>query len=77
MIDVSDIGAFLGLDVGNGEHHATAVTPAGEKAQVTEPVADAVGFAALPSFARRRADVLFAMLRNGTLYDPPPAPLVT
>lgn len=32
MIDVSEIGAFLGLDVGKGEHHATAVTPAGEKA---------------------------------------------
>ncbi|MEY9969267.1 transposase [Streptacidiphilus sp. MAP12-16] len=32
MIDTSDIGAFLGLDVGKGEHHATAVTPAGKKA---------------------------------------------
>lgn len=32
VIDVSDIGAFLGLDVGKGEHHATAVTPAGKKA---------------------------------------------
>ncbi|MFF3350533.1 transposase, partial [Streptomyces sp. NPDC002779] len=32
MIDVSEIGAFLGLDVGKGEHHATAVTPAGKKA---------------------------------------------
>ncbi|MGW6961878.1 IS110 family transposase [Streptomyces chartreusis] len=32
MIDTSDIGAFLGLDVGKGEHHATAVTPTGKKA---------------------------------------------
>ncbi|MET9419057.1 IS110 family transposase, partial [Streptomyces klenkii] len=32
MIDVSEIGAFLGLDVGKGEHHATAVTPTGKKA---------------------------------------------
>lgn len=32
MIDTSDIGVFLGLDVGKGEHHATAVTPAGKKA---------------------------------------------
>lgn len=32
VIDVSDIGAFLGLDVGKGEHHATAVTPVGKKA---------------------------------------------
>jgi hypothetical protein len=32
VIDVSDIGAFLGLDVGKGEHHATALTPAGKKA---------------------------------------------
>ncbi|MFC8868029.1 IS110 family transposase [Streptomyces sp. NPDC057148] len=32
VIDISDIGAFLGLDVGKGEHHATAVTPAGKKA---------------------------------------------
>ncbi|MFF8103285.1 IS110 family transposase [Streptomyces sp. NPDC016640] len=32
MIDVSDIGVFLALDVGKGEHHATAVTPAGKKA---------------------------------------------
>ncbi|MFB7601227.1 IS110 family transposase [Streptomyces sp. NPDC056160] len=28
----SGIGAFLGLDVGKGEHHATALTPAGKKA---------------------------------------------
>lgn len=26
VIDVSEIGAFLGLDVGKGEHHATTVT---------------------------------------------------
>jgi hypothetical protein len=32
VIDVSDIGVYLGLDVGKGEHHATAVTPAGKKA---------------------------------------------
>ncbi|MEU7965624.1 IS110 family transposase [Streptomyces sp. NPDC049097] len=32
MIDTSDIGAFLGLNVGKGEHHATALTPAGKKA---------------------------------------------
>ncbi|MFE5550275.1 transposase, partial [Streptomyces sp. NPDC056534] len=31
-MDTSDIDAFLGLDVGKGEHHATAVTPAGKKA---------------------------------------------
>ncbi|MFE4667716.1 IS110 family transposase [Streptomyces sp. NPDC056716] len=31
-MDISGIGAFLGLDVGKGEHHATAVTPAGKKA---------------------------------------------
>ncbi len=32
MIDTSEIGAFLGLDVGKGEQHATAVTPTGKKA---------------------------------------------
>jgi transposase len=32
VIDTSDIGVFLGLDVGKGEHHATAVTPGGKKA---------------------------------------------
>ncbi|MFE2953642.1 transposase, partial [Embleya sp. NPDC059267] len=32
MIETGDIGVFLGLDVGRGEHHATAVTPAGTKA---------------------------------------------
>lgn len=32
MIDTGDIDVFLGLDVGKGEHHATAVTPAGKKA---------------------------------------------
>lgn len=32
VIDTSDVGVFLGLDVGKGEHHATAVTPAGKKA---------------------------------------------
>lgn len=32
MIDTSDIGAFLGLHVGKGEHHGTALTPAGTKA---------------------------------------------
>ncbi|MET8330070.1 hypothetical protein [Streptomyces sp. NPDC005181] len=26
MIHTSDIDVFLGLDVGKGEHHATAVT---------------------------------------------------
>ncbi|MFF4245620.1 hypothetical protein ACFYY2_14250 [Streptomyces sp. NPDC001822] len=31
MIDISGIGAIPGLDVGMGEHHATAVTPAGKK----------------------------------------------
>ncbi|MGW4359594.1 IS110 family transposase [Streptomyces californicus] len=31
MIDTGDIDVFLGLDVGKGEHHATAVTPAGKK----------------------------------------------
>lgn len=32
MIDTGDIDVYLGLDVGKGEHHATAVTPAGKKA---------------------------------------------
>ncbi len=32
MIDTGDIDVFLGLDVGKGEHHATAITPAGKKA---------------------------------------------
>ncbi|MET9820532.1 IS110 family transposase [Streptomyces sp. NPDC006349] len=32
MIDISNIDLFLGLDVGKGEHHATAVTPVGKKA---------------------------------------------
>ncbi|MFF5976957.1 IS110 family transposase [Streptomyces sp. NPDC012769] len=32
MIDTGDIDVFLSLDVGKGEHHATAVTPAGKKA---------------------------------------------
>ncbi|GAA1375595.1 hypothetical protein GCM10009612_72600 [Streptomyces beijiangensis] len=31
MIDTSDIDLYLGLDVGKGEHHATALTPAGKK----------------------------------------------
>ncbi|GAB1340028.1 hypothetical protein ACE1SV_66180 [Streptomyces sp. E-15] len=30
VIDTGDIDVFLGLDVGKGEHHATAVTPAGK-----------------------------------------------
>ncbi|MFE8975864.1 IS110 family transposase [Streptomyces cyaneofuscatus] len=32
MIETGGIDVFLGLDVGKGEHHATAVTPAGKKA---------------------------------------------
>ncbi|GAP51842.1 IS110 transposase [Streptomyces azureus] len=32
MVDTGDIDAFPGLDVGKGEHHATAVTPVGKKA---------------------------------------------
>lgn len=32
VIDTGDIDVFLGLDVGKGEHHATAVAPAGKKA---------------------------------------------
>ncbi|MGW7418431.1 IS110 family transposase [Streptomyces sp. NPDC054863] len=31
MIDTGDIDVYLGLDVGKGEHHATAVNPAGKK----------------------------------------------
>ncbi|MBB5934383.1 hypothetical protein FHS42_001409 [Streptomyces zagrosensis] len=31
MIDTGDIDVHLGLDVGKGEHHATAVNPAGKK----------------------------------------------
>ena len=31
MIDTGDIDIFPSLDVGKGEHHATAVTPAGKK----------------------------------------------
>ncbi|EFC83568.1 hypothetical protein FrEUN1fDRAFT_3265, partial [Parafrankia sp. EUN1f] len=32
MIDTGGIDVYLGLDVGKGEHHATALTPAGKKA---------------------------------------------
>ena len=32
MIDTGDIDIPLGWDVGKGEHHAVAVTPAGKKA---------------------------------------------
>ncbi|WP_374935708.1 transposase [Streptomyces sp. SM11] len=32
MIETGGIDVHLGLDVGSGEHHATAVTPAGKKA---------------------------------------------
>src|SRR6478609_5538677 len=32
VIETGDIDVYLGLDVGKGEHHATAVTPAGKKA---------------------------------------------
>ncbi|MGW1094894.1 hypothetical protein ACWD5W_03780 [Streptomyces sp. NPDC002455] len=31
MIDTGDVDPFLGLDVGKGEHHRTAVTPAGKR----------------------------------------------
>ncbi|MFD3761626.1 IS110 family transposase [Streptomyces sp. NPDC058622] len=31
VIDTGDIDAYLGLDVGKGEHHATALTPAGKR----------------------------------------------
>jgi hypothetical protein len=54
---VSDIGAFLGLDVGKGEHQATTV--GGEEG--------------LRCLARRRADVLFSMLRDGAFCKPRPA----
>ncbi|WP_406164367.1 MULTISPECIES: hypothetical protein [Streptomyces] len=33
VIDISDIDVFLGLDVGKGEHHATAITSAGKKSR--------------------------------------------
>ncbi len=32
MIDTGHVDIFLGLDVGKGKHHATAVSPAGKKA---------------------------------------------
>ena len=31
MIDTGDIDVYLGLDVGKGEHHATALTPLGKR----------------------------------------------
>ncbi|GGU59795.1 insertion element IS110 uncharacterized 43.6 kDa protein [Streptomyces albospinus] len=31
MIDTGDIDVYLGVDVGKGEHHATALTPAGKR----------------------------------------------
>ncbi|BFV54938.1 hypothetical protein KCMC57_up00420 [Kitasatospora sp. CMC57] len=31
MIDTSDVDVFLGLDVGKGEHHGTAVTRSGKR----------------------------------------------
>lgn len=31
MIGDGDIDVYLGLDVGKGEHHATALSPAGKK----------------------------------------------
>lgn len=31
MVEPNEIGAFVGLDVGKGEHHARAVTPNGKK----------------------------------------------
>ncbi|MFJ1709957.1 IS110 family transposase [Kitasatospora sp. NPDC088346] len=31
VIDTGDIDVYLGLDVGKGEHHATALTPAGKR----------------------------------------------
>lgn len=31
MIDTGDVDVFLGLDVGKGEHHGTAVTRAGKR----------------------------------------------
>jgi hypothetical protein len=30
MPDLSEIAVYLGLDVGKGEHHAVALTPAGK-----------------------------------------------
>ncbi|MEV4048548.1 transposase, partial [Streptomyces sp. NPDC049744] len=37
-------------------------------------LADPVSRAALLCLARRRADVLFTMLRDGTFYEPQPTP---
>ncbi|MFB7297383.1 hypothetical protein ACFCZJ_16140 [Streptomyces rubiginosohelvolus] len=76
MIDTSDIGAFLGLDVGKGEHHATALTPAGKKAldrrlrnsEPTWPVA--AGHDRCPSTSPRDKPVLAA----GPAPAPGPAP---
>jgi hypothetical protein len=31
VIDISDIGVYLGLDVGKGEHHATGLRPDGKR----------------------------------------------
>ncbi|SFE67667.1 Transposase [Actinopolyspora alba] len=30
MVEPNEIGAFVGLDVGKGEHHARALTPSGK-----------------------------------------------
>ncbi len=82
MIDVSDIGAFLGLDVGKGEHHATAVTLAGRRTprgvgklqamhgRVLVAVDQPAPIGALPLAAAGHglADRLSAMRRIADLY---------
>ncbi len=57
MLDTAEVKIFLGLDVGKSAHHGHGLTPAGK----------VVFDKQLPN---SEPSVLFAMLRDGTFYEP-------
>jgi hypothetical protein len=81
--DLSKIAIYLGLDVGKGEHHAVALTPAGRTASIRavgiEHVTELLRCNA-PRMAERLAREIFTALEEQTVVVPgtdaaaPPAP---
>jgi hypothetical protein len=73
VIEIGEVAVFLGLDVGKGEHHGRGLTPAGRTYYDRKRAQGKTHTQALLCLARRRIDVLFTMLRDGTFYESRPA----
>ena len=68
MMTPDDIDVWVGLDVGKSAHHAHALDHDGNTLYDKPLKQDEKAIICL---ARRRCDVIYSMLKNGTLYQEP------